>query len=268
MPGVGLKPISSSLAFALICTALACGHAAGAALKLCYEDVPMPPWTTPQGAGLNLELLRQVEHQLGEHFEYSPKPWKRCLEELRAGRMDGIVGSADAPARRQFSLPPLLPDGRANPELALYQDGANVFIRVGSGASWDGKNLVNPRGEIVAQRDYLVATVLREHGHRVRDTTKTAEEALRMLAADVLDVAVLQGDVAQDLVRADPRFRGKIMEAKTPYLVLSFYLMVGRDVIARDPKRIEAIWNAIGSVRASPEYRALEAHATRRAPPG
>ena len=37
------------------------------------------------GGGLHFELLRRVEKQLGEQFTYGPKPWRRCLEELRTG---------------------------------------------------------------------------------------------------------------------------------------------------------------------------------------
>ncbi|MES2297379.1 MAG: transporter substrate-binding domain-containing protein [Pseudomonadota bacterium] len=262
----GLAALAARAAAAAL-AALLMAPAGAAPLKLCYEDVPMQPWTTPQGGGLNLDLLRRVAAELGEQFEMTAKPWKRCLEELRSGQVDGLIGAADAPARRAFSLPPLLPDGRANAELALYTDSAYVFIRAGSPASWDGKDLVNPRGEIVAQRDYLVANILRERGYKVRDTIKLAEDALRMLAANAIDVAVLQSGSAAEMVKIDPRYRGRINQAKTPYMVMPFYLMIGREVYAREPKRIDAIWNAIGTVRATPEYRAMEAEAIRTVTP-
>src|SRR5689334_9264655 len=84
-------------------------------LRLCFEDVDQRPWSTPSGKGLNFELLRRVEILLNEQFIYLPKPWKRCLSELKIGQVDGIIGAADSIDRRAWSRIPQLPDGREDP---------------------------------------------------------------------------------------------------------------------------------------------------------
>ena len=231
-------------------------------LVLCYENAPQAPWTMPDGTGLNFELLERIQTLTGERFVYAGKPWQRCLEEARAGVIDGLIGSADSPARREFSRPPLRADGKPNPEKAMYQDRVNVFLRVGGAAGWDGHALRNPRGVVIAQRGYFVADLLRAHGQRVQDNVKSAEEGLRQLAADSADVAVLQGRVAEDLVHGDPRFHGRITMARMPYVVFPFFLMITHKTYAADPKRIEAIWSAIASARLDPAYRKLEAAST------
>src|SRR6185295_13422297 len=113
--------------------ALWTGTAAHAAkeppLRLCFEDVDQRPWSTPDGKGLNFELLKRVELLLNEHFIYSPKPWKRCLSELKIGQVDAVVGAADAIDRRAWSRIPQLPDGREDPGRALFEDAALVFLR-------------------------------------------------------------------------------------------------------------------------------------------
>jgi polar amino acid transport system substrate-binding protein len=230
-----------------------------APLRLCFEDVPQGPWTMPDGSGLNFELLRRVEKLTGEKFEFVPEPWKRCEEETRTGQMDGMIGAADSPKRRQYSVGPMLKTGVPDPEKALYEDRVNVFVRIGSGASWDGKTLINPRRTVVAQRGYFVVELLRDRGQNVLESIKSAEEGLRMLAADSSDVAVLLGRSAEDRVRDDPRFRGKVGLAKEPFVTFPFYLMISKKKHAADPARFEAIWNAIRTVRASAEYRKLEA---------
>jgi polar amino acid transport system substrate-binding protein len=244
-----------------------CGLAQAAALaaplQLCYEDAPQAPWTMPDGTGLNIELLKRVARITGDEFVYYARPWKRCQEETRMGRMDGMIGGADSPDRRAYSLPPLHADGTANADKALYHDHASVFIRMGSGVSWDGRELVNPRGVVAAQRGYYVAEILQQRGQRVLDTVKSVEDGLRMVAAGMTDVAVLQGRAAEDLVRDDPRFKGTIELAKTPYITLPLYLHISRKTYERDPRRIEAIWNAIPVVRATPEFRKMEAEARR-----
>ncbi|MES2127694.1 MAG: transporter substrate-binding domain-containing protein [Pseudomonadota bacterium] len=251
------------LTASLALLALLCGSWATAApLKLCFENVAQAPWTMPDASGLNFELLRRVEKLTGEQFQFHARPWIRCMEETRTGAMDAMIGAADSPERRLFSRLPILPDGRANPDKALYEDRVDVFLREGSGAAWDGKDLVNPRAIAVAQRGYFVGDLLRARGQSVIDNIKSAEEGLRVLAAGSADVAVLLGRSAEKMVQDDPRFAGRITLAPQPFTQFAFYLMVGRKTYAANPARIEAIWNAIATVRIQPDYRKLEAAAT------
>ena len=238
-------------------------HAAAAPLRLCFEDVPQAPWTMPDGSGLNFEMLRRIEKLTGEQFVFVARPWKRCMEETRAGLMDGLIGAADSPARREFALPPLTADGRPDSAKAMYQDRVYVFLRSGSSASWDGATLFNPSRLVVAQRGYYVADLLRGRGYEVLDTAKSAEDGLRTLAAGTADVAVLQSHDAHEMVKDDPRFRGKVHVADKPFVVFDFHLMFGRKSYQGKRARIEAVWRAIPLVRADPSYQKLEAASVR-----
>jgi polar amino acid transport system substrate-binding protein len=239
----------------------------GAPLQFCYEDVPQPPWTMPDGSGLNIELLKRVEALTGERFVLVRRPWLRCVEETKLGVMDGMIGAADSPERRQFTLPPMLPDGSADARKALYLDNVSLVMRVGSRAAWDGKELHNPRGLVVAQRGYFVAGLMRERGQRVLEQVKSADEALRLVVSGSADVAVLMEHSVHDLLRNDPRFRGHLKMAPIPFTVFPFHLLIGRLSYEKNPARIEAVWNAIATVRSTPEYRKLEASRTRRPRP-
>lgn len=246
-----------ALMAALAAPAVQCAPAAP--LRLCYEDVPQPPWTMPDGSGLNIELLKRVEALLGERFVLSRRPWMRCMEETRIGRMDGMIGGADSPERRTFSRPPLLFDGSPDTGKAMYLDNVNLFLRAASAASWDGRTLHNPRAIVVTQRGYFVADLMRKRGQKVIDTVKSPDEALRVLASGTADVAVLMERSVGDMLQDDPRFRGHIVKAPAPFAVFPFYLLIGRASYGKDPARIEAIWSAIATVRATPAYRKLEA---------
>jgi polar amino acid transport system substrate-binding protein len=229
-----------------------------APLKFCYEDVPQAPWTMPDGTGLNIELLKRVARATGEQFEYVARPWRRCEEETRNGVMDAMIGPSDNPRRRAYSVPPTRADGTQDPDRAMYHDHVDLYLRADSGASWDGKTLVNPRKMVVAQRSYYTVEMLQARGQSVIDTPKSAEDGLRLLAAGSADVAVLMGRDAENLLREDPRFHGRVLLAKQPFASFDFHLMAGRKAYDKDPKRFEAIWNAIARVRATPDYQRLE----------
>jgi polar amino acid transport system substrate-binding protein len=244
--------------FLLICLPAWAGPAP---LTLCYEDVAQRPWSMPGAVGLNFELLRRVEKQLGEHFIYAAKPWRRCLEEIRLGAIDGVIGAAEGSERRSYAVYPTLPDGRGDPASALFEDSVNVFLRSGGSASWDGVKLSTPNGEVAIQSGYLVATQLRQQGLRPRELVKSAEDGLRLLTTGLFDAAVLQGLEAERLARGDPRFQGKITMAAPPYGERAFYLMFNRQTYSRDPHRIDNIWRAIGTVRQGADYKQLLAEA-------
>ncbi len=96
------------------------------------------------------------------------------------------------------------------------------------------------------------------------DTIKSSEEALRLLVAGTADIAVLMEHSTQNMLRDDPRFRGKVVLAPQPYTEMPLFLLINRDRYARDPARIETIWNAVAGVRASAAYRKLEDSEIRR----
>lgn len=232
------------------------GMADAAPLIFCFEDVPQRPWTMPDGSGLNFELLNRVEKLLGENFEYVSMPWKRCQEEVRSGELDGIIGAAHSAERRTYAVFPTLPGGSLDTSETIYEDQFNVYLRVGGNGAWDGKDLSSPNRPVAVQSGYIVvAAMLREHGIKINDSIKSAEDGLRFLADGMVDVAVLQRIEAEYLLKQDPRFKGSIVSSPAPYVILPLYLPVNRTTYARDPKRIEAIWSAIRTVRTSPEYR-------------
>ncbi len=220
----------------------------GAPLNFCFEDVPQAPWTMPDGSGLNIELLRRAAKLTGDEVNFIARPWKRCEEETRTGIMDAMVGPSDNPRRRAYSVPPRKPDGTQDPERAMYRDHVDVYLRVDSGAAWDGKTLVNPRKLVVAQRGYYIVDVLQAMGQKVIDTPKSAEEGLRLLAAGSADVAVLMGREAENLLREDPRYQGRVILVRQPFASFDFHLMAGRKSYDKDPGRFEALW------KRSPEY--------------
>lgn len=252
-----IKNITVALLFGLI---LLAWHTSSAQtvtpLKLCFEDTPQAPWTMPDGTGLNIELLKRVELQLGEKFEFSAKPWKRCLDELKTGVQDGVFGSAVSAERRQFALFPSNPDGSDDSSAALNEDHARVYIRNGSKVSWDGKNLINVNQPVLVQRAYLVANILQQKGFQVREV-RTIHEALQLLASGKAEVAILQGADAENLVKLDSNYRQKILSITPHFLYLAMYLPINQQTYARDPARIQAIWNMIRQVRATPEYKQL-----------
>jgi polar amino acid transport system substrate-binding protein len=230
-------------------------------LRWCYEDVSAMPWTRPDGTGLNLELLKAAEKDLHERFVYVTRPWRRCIKEMRNGDFDGVFAAGESEERRSFGVFPSLPGGATDTGRALHEDRFQVFMLKGSAASWDGKTLTPTAKGVLAQRGYMIAGDLREKGFDVKEATNSASDALRQIAAGMFDIAVIQGPEAARLLHTNSALRSKVTMSPIPYAVRPMYLLVAQPIYATDPKRIESIWNYIGEVRKSPQYRAKEAKA-------
>ena len=227
-------------------------------LKFCFEDVPQTPWTQPDGSGLNFVLLKRVERRLGEQFEFKALPWKRCLAYVASGEMDGVVAAAYSPQRAVWGAVPLLPNGEERAAGRLYFDEFQVYVRPGSKLKWDGKRFANLEGSVAIQAGFVVAERLGKMGVDLDQSGKSAEHALRLLMNGSANVAVLQASQANYLIDGDPRFRGQVEVLPVPFAQVPLYLLMSRKSWLREPRRMEAIWDAIAIERESAEYQKQE----------
>jgi polar amino acid transport system substrate-binding protein len=225
-------------------------------LKFCFEDVAQSPWTMPDGTGLSIELLKRVEELLGERFEFIAKPWKRCQEEVRTGVLDGYFGAAVSAERQRFSVYPVLADGSIDTDSALNVDHTWIFIRNNSNISWDGKSFGKINSPVVVQRGYLVGSILEKQGYKIREI-RTLEAGLKLLVSGDAEISILQGIDALHMAKQDPRFKDMVQSHPLPYLSLHLYLPINQEHYQREPKRFQAIWSAIKTIRNSSSYQRL-----------
>ncbi len=247
---------------ALLLTAMFPGYAANKVpLRLCFEDAEQKPWTHPDGTGLNFELLKRVEAITGESFSFHALPWKRCLGYVASGEFDGVIGAAISAERKQYGVYPQDEHGRELVAANLYSTDFNIFVRRDSPITWDGRQFKNLSGQVAAQAGFVVALTLRELGYTVNEQSKTAENGLRLLHAQVVDAAVLQGHQSLQLQRKYPRFSQSLKVLPLPFSKFPLYLMIAKVRYNKDPQRIQAIWRAIEKERATISYKAREKEA-------
>lgn len=233
-----------------------CAHASPPAspLRICYEDVVQYPWTTPEGEGLNFVLMEMVRQKLQENFVMQARPWKRCLAYAANGEVDAVMGAADTPERRRYAVFPARANGEARTEARLYATGFHIFVRKGSAIQWDGKQFHHLHGTVAAQAGFITAERLRAMGLPLDDSSKTAENGLRLLHGGLVEAAVLQGEQALKNLQENPQFQSNIQVLPKPFLSLTMYLMVSKKIYALQKPRIDAIWQAIEQVRSSESY--------------
>lgn len=224
-----------------------------AVVKFCHEDTDVYPWVLKDRPGLNIVHMKAVEQKLGAKFEIVPLPWKRCQEEMREGKVDGIFAASFKTERLEMGHYPMSGD-KTDASRAMMFDGYSLYRLKGSGAQWDGSKLT-VSGAVGAQPGYSIIDQLKQLGARVDDGTKTADDNLRKLLAGRLDAVALQTLEGDNALSTNAEFAAKIEKVKPPLVDKPFFLMLSKQFVGKYGDFSKDIWKTLAEVRESADYK-------------
>lgn len=214
-------------------------------LLICYEDVPEFPWTNPDGTGLTLDMMRQIAAELHLTLRLQPLPWTRCLDELKFGSVDAVLGAGYRSDRHSFGRFPQMINGNPDDTRALYDDVYAAYSRKGE-HHWDRQGFVALKTPVAVPRDYSVVIDRLEHLHvKILSKSKSALDALRYVQAGLADVAVLPKTQADQLLDMNPELRAQLQRERGPVHVMPVYLLAGQQAYRERGAEFEAIWDAV-----------------------
>lgn len=253
-------PVRHLLASALIAWAALAMPSARAdtqTLNFCLEDRDVRPWRTADQRGLNIVLLNRVAQRIGVRFTYDGLPWKRCLADLKANRVDGAIGASFSAARLEFGG---YPGGdKLERGSRLNSDRYVVLRRKGSSVNWDGQHFSGLSGSIGIQLGYSIKEQLLAMQVSIDDGAPGPRELLRKLQAGHVPAAAMLEGEARQLLR-DSAFR-EIEILPRPLIEKDYYLMLSHRLLESQPALASRLWAAIALEREGKAYRAEEARA-------
>ncbi|MDK2123621.1 substrate-binding periplasmic protein [Parachitinimonas caeni] len=227
-----------------------------ATVKLCFENEDVFPWILKNGKGLNLIMVDMISRKAGIKIEPVGLPWKRCLNELQSGGMDGAFAASYKDDRAVFSVYPMK-DGKHDPSRRMMMDSYSLFRAKGGGIGWDGSKLNGLSGPIGAQPGYSIIDQLKAAGATVDDGGKTADDNLRKVLAGRVAAAALQ-TLEGDNSLHTAEFNGKLEKVSPPLTEKPYYMIFAKPFQAKYPKAVEDLWAAVAAVRESPDYKGAE----------
>lgn len=223
--------------------------------SLCIEENPYPPLIYADRDGAIPILLHMAAREAGVRLRFHRAPYLRCLAEVRSGQADGYPSTAYGIEGADAYVFPGHP-GAPDPARATVTTRQMVYRRSGEPVAWDGKAFGGLRRPVLHDRSgLLVAKKLKALGVAADSSAKNAEANLAKLLAGRGD-ALVGFEVAVAPLLAQPRFAGKVEALPAPFFVEDYYLGVGPAVYARFRDKVEAMWQAIARLKASPEYAA------------
>lgn len=224
-------------------------------MTLCVSDRPAAPLTFPDHDGQSQYLVRAAARAAGSEAVFVVQPWKRCVEALRVGRVDGVLGVQAFQAYKDFMRFPLkngLPD-------RAYTLGVDTWVfvtRADSSVRWDGKALQGVSSSVSYPSGVnVVRAALDSLGISNSDTAKTALQLMQMLMAGRFQAVVIRESDAQGFL-AQQDF--KTLRILAPAFLLSdAYLTFGNEYADANPALVAATWEGIRRVRSSREWAEL-----------
>ena len=136
-------------AIAILLSCLWAPSALAASLFLATDDTPGNPWIMGGGShfqenspGLEIELYRLMAKGLNLELRVVRLPWKRCLADLKHGRVDGIFPASFKPERLSLGRFPTQ-NGKIDPSRKSRDSAYFLYTNIASPLGWDGQSFVN-----------------------------------------------------------------------------------------------------------------------------
>jgi polar amino acid transport system substrate-binding protein len=241
------------LIFSLLLGAASAAHSAEPpVLRFCSLDIDFAPVARVDGSGHYQFLLEQAARKVGIRLERRIAPRRRCLDEIRAGISDAMIG-AYTPERATMAAFPLAAGG---PDVTKSFGTVRYYPyrRTASGVSWDGQRFRGLDGSVGVESAFVFITDrLRMLGVPYDDGAKTLGQNLDKLRADRVDV-VIGMDLEADKLVAQ-RHPGRIERAGAAFDLSPMYLMLSKQFHAAHPQAAQRLWQAVQEVRNSPSYK-------------
>lgn len=227
-------------------------------LTFAYEDKAQPPYYLGEGSavpatapGVAVEIVRQLEKRIPQvKVRVERFPWKRCLDQLTSGAVDGIFNASFQEARLAIGTYPMK-GGSADPSRRLTTIAYSLYTLGNSPLGWDGTRFANAENVTFgAPLGYSIVKDLRAMKVEIAEAI-SSETLLKQLVARRIDAAVMQDVTADALIASNPAEFGAIRKHEIPIASKPYYLMLSRQFVARHPALAEQIWKEIAAMRES-----------------
>lgn len=227
--------------------------ATGKVINLCVDNNDWKPFafiSKGKVQGIFIDLMRGGIEKAGYKANFRSMPWDVCLNQVKAGNLDGAVPASYKADRAEFMN---YPDDAATNHESKWSVGKADYVVLVKVASKDGnyeydgdpKTLPQP---IYIPRSYSVADDLKKLGLQVSTNARYDEVNLYQLLQSNTGSAVAAG-VAVNSILENKFFAGKFKVSRQSYTTKTYYMPIGKS--SQIPKAdMEKIWDNIADLRA------------------
>jgi len=235
-------------------------------LRLATDDTPGNPWIIGGGLqfdknlpGIEIELYRLMAARLALKLNMVRLPWKRCLLELKQGRVDGIFPASFKPERLAAGVYPMK-NGRVDPLRKSRDSAYYLYTRETAPLGWDGSQFVNlhlmDRKTIGVPLGWSIASDLHNMGIDLLERPMPQDLLEILNRGGIAGVVCLDTVMDTYLVQRPNRFSA-IRKNQPAVKEKAYYLMLSHPFIARHPALSEKIWDTVAAIKTEDNFKAI-----------
>jgi polar amino acid transport system substrate-binding protein len=248
-----------------LCLAFIGAQAGAQTLKACMLDEDYAPHSFPRREAPGQRLISMAVQRQGQTVEFLAAPWRRCLDGIRKGQYDLIVGPSPNPSFFEFIAYPLK-DGKPDGAQSMGPVDYVVLRRKGSSMLWNGDTFTQLNSPVFyGNGAVIVRAKLDKLGVASDDSAHEIKQLVDMLYHDRTDAVVMRVFEAESLLAQSP-YQGKLEILPKPLVSFNAYLGASLALRTAQPALLNAIWAEMGRIRASAEWPVISERLMRTKP--
>lgn len=253
MSSGNLYLIRIALVFSLQVIGCSSVFAAPVVLNICYEETEVFPNFMGEGGnvkspdpGVVIELIQLMDKDLEDvDVDFHRAAWVRCLNGLRTGVYNGVVGGYET-ERAEYAIFPTS-NGLVDKSLAVSQTEFCLFSKKGSPLSWQNEKFIGGESTSLAiPRGYSLISLLDEH-NILYELTFSSRLAIDLLMGGRVENAITLCTTGQASI--DKSSNNLSLEIPTVLRRQYAYLMVNQSFFAKHQITVKRVWRSLAKHR-------------------
>ncbi|WP_299787400.1 hypothetical protein [uncultured Shewanella sp.] len=205
--------------------------------------------------GVLADLLILTAEELAIELNFSFMPWKRCIQQLSQGKVDGIIAAIWASERDSWGVFPKAGEAVDN-EMAIWFVDYLIYTKSGSALTWDGKSFSGVRHGIAAPLGYIAHQKLSAMGV-LHEQSLSLTDGFALLALERLDGYVVEETIGRRVVM-DLQLSDKLESLTRPFMRVHWFMPVSHQWYKAYPEFSLSFWSTLSEIRKTQGKRLLQ----------
>lgn len=235
----------------LMCVIVSCLSAIE--IQIAYENKEQPLYymgntnEVLENPGVAVEIVLELEEEIpGLIVVLQRKPWKRCLTELKLGKLDGIFNASYKQERESIGIYPRNSEGMIDSTKRITKISYCFYKNSDFDVDYDGISISDFDGKILAPRGYSIVGDLSEMGFEMYEVNDS-KQIINLLNIGRFQLAALQDVTADSIIKKENI--ENVIKIDTPIKRKNYYLLLSYQFVEKNPELAQEIWDAIEKIR-------------------
>lgn len=221
-----------------------------AEMVICHEDQEYPPhiYMVKNGPskGILPAIIRKSLNELNVKYKMVAYPWKRCIYELKKGKVDAIFGAIWSPDRDRWLKFPK-DKKKLDYSRSLWKAEYPIFVRKDTKINYKNKKFSNVTNGISAPPGYIAEQKLREL-KVLSKSSYLVKQALPLVLKSRIDGYVVEREIGNHQI-GKMKASNELTTLSDNFFVDYWFMPVSKNYYQDNQELVEKIWTKMSQVR-------------------